>query len=135
VTTSSLLTSSARCSSPFGLLLSTIILSLYFVAHSVICQAGRLVIDKEKLCQESQNNYELTEVDLDNLEPIEDPNMYDTKPSNSKVATAKVSISVDSESGVGTEDITDYDASLSSDTFTILHMETRNSGEGSWSGK
>jgi hypothetical protein len=72
-------------------------------------------------------------VDLDNLEPNEDPNVYDAKPSDSKVATSKVSISVDPEPG--TEDITDYDASLSSDTFTILHMETRNSGEVSWSGK
>jgi hypothetical protein len=130
VTTSSLLTSSARCSSPFGLLLSTVILSPYFVAHCVICQAGRLVIDKEL---ESQSNFELTEVDLDNLEPNEDPNVYDAKPSDSKVATAKVSISVDSEPR--TEDITDYDASLSRDSFTIVHMETRNGGEGSWSRK
>ncbi|OAX38236.1 hypothetical protein K503DRAFT_856814 [Rhizopogon vinicolor AM-OR11-026] len=70
--------------------------------------ADRLVLDKERFHLAVQNNRELTEVDLDNLEPLDDPDICPVKPSDSKAVSTEVFIAFDSESGLETEeDITD----------------------------
>ncbi|OJA17853.1 hypothetical protein AZE42_09841 [Rhizopogon vesiculosus] len=98
-------------------------LSAHF--ESTICDdlplfAGRLVLDKEKFHQQSQNNGEFTEVDIDDLEPD------------------------DFDSGLGAEeDIADKricdwgdDASLSNCVPSVMRMDTAsNDGEGSGSKK
>ncbi|OAX30746.1 hypothetical protein K503DRAFT_778045, partial [Rhizopogon vinicolor AM-OR11-026] len=94
---------------------------------------GRLVLDKEKFRQQFQNDYELTEVDIDNLEPLDDSDVYPTRPFNSKVT--ELSIAVDPELGLGIlegdiadECIYDWvdDASPSSFAPTIMPSETGN---------
>ncbi|OAX40290.1 hypothetical protein K503DRAFT_855466 [Rhizopogon vinicolor AM-OR11-026] len=98
--------------------------------------AGRLVLNTERFRQEFQNDHELTDVDLDNLEPLEDSDICPAMPSDPKVAQIALSITVDSEPGVGTEeDIADEriydwadDASLRSCAPT-MSMETVNGGE------
>ncbi|OJA07508.1 hypothetical protein AZE42_09223 [Rhizopogon vesiculosus] len=104
---------------------------LFFIWFGV----GRLILGKERFLQESQN-LQLTEVDLDNLEPLEDCDISSARPSDSKVT-----IAVDSELGIeAEEDIADgyiYDwvdsASLSNCASTIISMETGNGGESSGS--
>ncbi|OJA12938.1 hypothetical protein AZE42_11024 [Rhizopogon vesiculosus] len=102
---------------------------------------GRLVLDKEKFRQQFQNDYELTEVDIDNLEPFDDSDVYPARPFNSKVT--ELSIVAGPELGVGIEgDIADEriydwvdDASPSSFAPTIMSSETGNGGECSGSRK
>jgi hypothetical protein len=106
----------------------------------LLYQVGRLVLDKEKFRQQFQNDYELTEVDIDNLEPL-DADVYPAKSFNSKAA--ELSIAVDPELGVGMEgDITDehiYDwvdgTSPSSFAPTIMPMEAGGGDECSGSRK
>ncbi|OJA14900.1 hypothetical protein AZE42_10401 [Rhizopogon vesiculosus] len=66
--------------------------------------AGRLVLNTERLRQERRSDRELTDVDLDNLEPLEDSDICPAMPSDPKVAQIELSITVDSELGVGTEE-------------------------------
>ncbi|OJA15709.1 hypothetical protein AZE42_12118 [Rhizopogon vesiculosus] len=95
---------------------------------------GRLVLDKERFLQESGNDRQLTEVDLDNLEPLEDCDISSARPSDSKVTTA-----IDFELGVGAEEdiaggyICDQadDAAVSSCAHTMMSVETGNGSEGS----
>ncbi|OJA14612.1 hypothetical protein AZE42_07959 [Rhizopogon vesiculosus] len=102
---------------------------------------GRLVLGKARFLQESENDRQLTKVDLDNLEPLEDCDISSAKHSDSKVIPTKLTIVVDSELGVGAEeDIADVcicdwmdNASVSSYAPTIMSMETGSSGEGSGS--
>ncbi|OAX37102.1 hypothetical protein K503DRAFT_867100 [Rhizopogon vinicolor AM-OR11-026] len=102
---------------------------------------GRLVLGKARFLQESENDSQLTKVDLDNLEPLEDCDISSAKPSDSKAIPTKLTIAVDSELGVGAEeDIADVcicdwvdSASVSSYAPTIMSMETGGSGEGSGS--
>ena len=68
-------------------------------------QAGRLVLHKEKFRQEFKDDLEITEVNLDQLEPSDNFDVPATS-SNSKVVPTEVVIAVDYESRVGmTEDI------------------------------
>ncbi|OAX33763.1 hypothetical protein K503DRAFT_859599 [Rhizopogon vinicolor AM-OR11-026] len=108
-----------------GIFFPVMIFSFWFAV-------GRLVLDKEKFRQQFQNDYELTEVDIDNLEPLDDSDVYPARPFDSKVT--ELSIAVDPELGVGIEgDIADEriydwvnDASPSSFALTIMPMETGN---------
>jgi len=95
------------------------------------------VLDKERFRHESQDHRELTEVDLDNLEPLEDPDACPASLTNLRPMPAKASVPVDLEVGVGTEGITDglYDcqvdeASPSSRVTAIAPMETGDGSEG-----
>ncbi|OJA20709.1 hypothetical protein AZE42_06922 [Rhizopogon vesiculosus] len=66
---------------------------------------GRLALDKERSFHELQNNNELTEVDLDDLEPPDDSDdVCAARPSDYKVVPTDVAIAFDSESGVGMEE-------------------------------
>ncbi|OAX32322.1 hypothetical protein K503DRAFT_870222 [Rhizopogon vinicolor AM-OR11-026] len=111
-----------------------IILSLWFVT-------GRLVLDKERFLQESQNDFQLTEVDLDSLEPLEDSDVSFARPSDSNVLPTRVTIVVDYDLSIGMEeDIADRcgcdwvdDASLSRCAPIIMSMEMGNGEEGSGS--
>ncbi|OJA08218.1 hypothetical protein AZE42_12462 [Rhizopogon vesiculosus] len=102
---------------------------------------GRLVLDKERFLQESRNDFQLTEVDLNNLEPLEDSDVSFARPSDSNVLPTEATIAVDSELSIGTEeDLADGcdcdwvdDASLSRCAFTIMSMEVGNDGESSGS--
>ena len=86
-----------------------------------IYQAGQLVLGREKLRQQPRNDRELTEVDLDVLEP---PWTSWYMPSHSKAMPAKVSVTVYC---TGTKDITDQrrrdrmdDATLSNYASTLI---------------
>jgi hypothetical protein len=82
-------------------------LSPCFVAHCIY-QAGRLVLDKERFRQQFQDDCELTEVDLDNLEILDEPDVCHARPYDSTVARNKILTTVNSKSSLGTEeDITD----------------------------
>jgi hypothetical protein len=109
----------------------------------LLYQVGRLVLDKEKFRQQFRNDYELTEVDIDNLEPLDDSDVSRARPSNSKVVQPELSIAVDPELGLDMEgDIADEriydwvdDASLSGRAPTIMPSETGNGSECSGSRK
>ncbi|OJA09167.1 hypothetical protein AZE42_13015 [Rhizopogon vesiculosus] len=95
---------------------------------------GRLVLDKEKFRQQFKNDYGLTEVDMDNLEPLGDFDVCPARPSNSKVEQIELSIAVDSGLGLGMEgDIADEriydwvdDTQLSGCAPTVMPSETGN---------
>ncbi|OAX38305.1 hypothetical protein K503DRAFT_800529 [Rhizopogon vinicolor AM-OR11-026] len=114
----------------------------HVITFSLWFATGRPVLNKERFLEESQNDFQLTEVDLDNLEPLEDSDVSFARPSDSNVLPTKVTTAVDSELGIGTEeDIADRcicdwvdDASLSRCASTIVSMEMDNSGECSCSG-
>ncbi|OJA20647.1 hypothetical protein AZE42_10525, partial [Rhizopogon vesiculosus] len=99
--------------------------------------ADRLVLDKEKFYLAVQNNRELTEVDLDNLEPLDDPDICPVKPSDSKVVPTEAFIAFGSESGLEMEeDITDEthpaltwrSALLATSPFCILLLNVYHDG-------
>ncbi|KAG1737104.1 uncharacterized protein EDB91DRAFT_1083143 [Suillus paluster] len=113
---------------------------------------GRIVINQEKF-RESQKSQKsdgndphgwttLLEVEPEGIAPFDDPDAYPESPSDLKVeSTTHVSTSFDSESDVGTTDITDErpcemaedDMSPSGCSLTFTHTETGISGEGSGS--
>jgi len=125
---------------PAGVLQSQTSRNIIFpvVFFSLWFAAGRLVLDKEKFCQESQNDLRVTEMDLDDPGP-DDFDVCPARSSDSKVMPTRASVAVDSELGVVLEeDITDEhlcdcvdDASLSSCAPTILRMEMGGGGENS----
>ncbi|OAX32022.1 hypothetical protein K503DRAFT_805590 [Rhizopogon vinicolor AM-OR11-026] len=128
---------------PIGVHLSQTSKNIHFqlILFSLWFATGRLVLDKERFFHELQNNNELTEVDLDDLEPPDDSDdLCPARPSNSEVVPTDVAIAFNSESGVGTEeDITDErlcdlvdDALLSR---CAMCMQTGNGVEGSESRK
>jgi len=104
---------------------------------------GRLVLDKERSRQESRDDpdSDLTDIDLDELEPADNLDVCPVRLSDSKVAPTEVS--TDSKSGSRTEvDIADEciydwvdDASLSSCVPSILRTDMGNPEEGSRSMK
>jgi len=118
------------------ILVSAMVFSFWFAV-------GRLVLGKEKFRQQFQNDYELTEVDFDNLEPLDHSDVYPTRSCNTKVVRTELSIAVDPELGLGIEgDIADEriydwvdDASISGRAPTIMPSETGNGGECSGSRK
>ncbi|OJA11772.1 hypothetical protein AZE42_11614 [Rhizopogon vesiculosus] len=127
---------------PMGLSQSLAQTSANILFHVMVCSfwfaAGRLVLDKERFRQRSQNNREFTEVDLDDLGP--DLDVSPMRLSNSKALPTVVSITVDFEPGVGkAEDIANErlydwaDASLSSCVSSIMPMDIGNCVEGSGS--